>query len=337
MSRAAYIAIICSLLVLGACQNRQKIGQTPLSRFAIEGVSFVGMPYENKDEYLQELTDLGINWISQMPFCFQRNGQAKLYYGSERQWWGEKTSGISITSQLARDNQISCLIKPQIWMGGIYTGHMTFSDREKWKSWEQEYSKYILCYARLADSLKCEALCIGTELQPAIEACPEFWPHLIDSIRQIYHGKLTYAANWDEYRRVPFWKQLDWVGVNAYFPLSDEKTPKTRELIRSWSPIRDALHQFSDSLGLPIVFTEIGYKSVDQCAMEPWNPGSKEVNMQAQKNAYEAFYRSFSNEKSWFRGYFLWKWFPDRKRTDTHWANDYTPQSKEAEYWIRNR
>jgi homoserine trans-succinylase len=36
--------------------------------------------------------------------------------------------------------------------------------------------------------------------------------------------KLTYAANWDDFDKVPFWNELDYIGIDAYFPLSDATT-----------------------------------------------------------------------------------------------------------------
>ena len=57
---------------------------------------------------------------------------------------------------------------------------------------------------------------------------------MILKIKEVYKGKLTYAANWDEFKRVPFWKALDYIGVDAYFPLSDKKTPTVAEFEKGW-------------------------------------------------------------------------------------------------------
>jgi hypothetical protein len=51
-------------------------------------------------------------------------------------------------------------------------------------------------------------------------------------IRKIYTGKLTYAANWDDFDKVPFWKELDYIGIDAYFPLSDAATTKWKSSIK---------------------------------------------------------------------------------------------------------
>ena len=56
---------------------------------------------------------------------------------------------------------------------------------------------------------------------------PKFWNELILKIKKLYKGKLTYAANWDEYKRIHFWNVLDYIGVDAYFPLTDKKSSST--------------------------------------------------------------------------------------------------------------
>jgi len=49
------------------------------------------------------------------------------------------------------------------------------------------------------------------------------------------------------------------------------------------------LKQYKTSLNKDLIFTEIGYKSVDKCAYEPWKPISTTLNIQAQSNSYQAF------------------------------------------------
>ena len=53
------------------------------------------------------------------------------------------------------------------------------------------------------------------------------WVQLINKTRTIYKGQLTYAANYDNYHEVDFWEHLDFIGINAYFPLRSptEKLP----------------------------------------------------------------------------------------------------------------
>jgi hypothetical protein len=89
-----------------------------------------------------------------------------------------------------------------------------------------------------------EALCVGTEFKVGAVRREAFWRGLIARIRQKYHGKLTYAANWDEFPNMPFWDALDFVGINAYMPLSDAVTPSVSDLKMAWRPHFDMIKNF---------------------------------------------------------------------------------------------
>ena len=48
---------------------------------------------------------------------------------------------------------------------------------------------------------------------------------------------------------------------------------------------------------IPVLFTEYGYRSVENCAKEPWVADRKgTVSLTAQQNAYEALYREILAE-----------------------------------------
>ena len=66
------------------------------------------------------------------------------------------------------------------------------------------------------------------------------WRDIIKETREIFEGQLTYAANFDNYMFVDFWDDLDFMGINAYFPLrnankdfKDQKELK-EGLINGW-------------------------------------------------------------------------------------------------------
>jgi hypothetical protein len=48
-------------------------------------------------------------------------------------------------------------------------------------------------------------LCFGTELEFGSQKT-QYWMQLIQKIKKVYTGKLTYAANWDDFDKVPFGK-----------------------------------------------------------------------------------------------------------------------------------
>ncbi|MEO7563108.1 MAG: hypothetical protein ABIT07_10970, partial [Ferruginibacter sp.] len=233
------------------------------------------------------------------------------------------------------EKKMAVLLKPHLWIAhGMYTGAFTLHSDKDWQLWEGSYSAYILHFATIADSLKVEMFCIGTELGAAIKERPAFWISLIDSVKQIYHGKLTYAANWDDYKNFPLWEKLDYIGVDAYFPLSDEVTPTITSLTKAWKKYINALEKIAEEKNKPVLFTEYGYRNVDYNCAEPWKETEGKQNDEAQANAYEAFYQSFKGKK-WFAGGFAWKWYADEK----HQRNskiDFTPQGKQAQKVLKN-
>ncbi len=96
--------------------------------------------------------------------------------------------------------------------------------------WFSNYEKFILHYAELAEKNHLDILCIGTELQKTIPKEKE-WRSLIKKIRYVYHGPLTYAANfYVEFEKITFWDELDYIGIQAYFPLSKSNDPMLSEL-----------------------------------------------------------------------------------------------------------
>ncbi|MEO7961951.1 MAG: hypothetical protein ABIR19_10410, partial [Ginsengibacter sp.] len=173
-----------------------------------------------------------------------------------------------------------------------------------------------------------ELFCIGTELGRVVEQRPAFWNRLIDSVKNNYRGKITYAANWDDYYKVPFWKKLDYIGIDAYFPLMNKKTPSVKEVADAWKKYLPSLEKISLKYNRQILFTEYGYRNADACTAEPWKENSSSVNNTAQTNAYKGFYSTFAG-KAWFAGGYLWKWYGE-DRSDRQNEVDYTPQGKPA-------
>jgi hypothetical protein len=106
------------------------------------------------------------------------------------------------------------------------------------------------------------------------------WEKLIAAARAVYHGEVTYAANFDQYRAVGFWPSLDLIGVNAYFPLrthpiaTRELASIEPELEASWRRILGELDAFRAEVGAadhPVLFTELGYTNRADSTIEPWS------------------------------------------------------------------
>lgn len=317
------------------CENRSE-ASIKVSRPKINGVCFVGGRQIIDEEDILPVKNIEAEWICLMPYAFSRADSAKIWFNVQRQWWGEKTEGITQTVKLCREKGLKIMLKPHLWIrGASFTGHFGFEEADKWKRWEQDYEAYILHFAQLADSLRVEMFCIGTELERFTQERPAFWKQLIHKVRQTYSGKLIYAANWDEYPRFPFWEQLDYIGVDAYFPLCEEKNPSIKTLLKAWNKAYQEMEDFSKKNNKHIIFTEFGYRSVDFSTQKPWESYQESaINLEEQAVALDALLQKFSDAE-WHAGGFLWKWFDNHENAGGLENTDYTPQNKPAEKIIQ--
>ncbi|MEP0479622.1 MAG: glycoside hydrolase, partial [Nonlabens sp.] len=193
----------------------------------INGISFVATRDTVKESSITPLKKYHANYAAVIPYAWMRSLEEPEVVFNEREgWWGEKSHGVSVTSKHMKDQDLKVLLKPQLWISrGQYTGHINLKTEAEWKILEDSYTAYIMRFAQVAAQENIEMFCIGTELDSFVKARPAYWQKLIKNIRKIYKGKLTYAGNWDSYKYVSFWDQLDYIGVDAYFPMSEEKTP----------------------------------------------------------------------------------------------------------------
>ncbi|MDT7829235.1 glycoside hydrolase TIM-barrel-like domain-containing protein [Pricia sp. S334] len=305
----------------------------------INGISFVASREGVAQEHVAEVIDLNANYAAIMPFGFIRDiNSPVIIFNTDRQWFGETKEGAMQYIKLLHDNGIKTMVKPQIWIWkGEFTGRLTMHTEADWKILEDSYEDFIMTYANMAADAGSELFCVGTELARFVQLRPDYWHRLIAKIRTVYSGKLTYAANWDEYDRIPFWEDLDYIGIDAYFPLSEEKTPSVAQLKAGWQEHKDRIKALYSTCEKPVLFTEYGYRSTDQTAWKPWLVDRHEepVNLTAQENATRAILEEFWPE-SWFAGGYVWKWFIDHKQSGGERDNRFTPQNKPAEEVLRD-
>ncbi len=105
------------------------------------------------------------------------------------------------------------------------------------------------------------------------------WTELIERVRKVYRGPLTYAANFDQFESVSFWNKLDLISINAYFPLRKRDLPDTSVRSRTslfktrWTNILQTVDALRVRQGIPahrVLFTELGYTRRANSTIEPW-------------------------------------------------------------------
>ncbi len=279
----------------------------------IAGVNFVAEKSAVSVNGFDQLKRINSNWVSWVPYAYCDVKTGNIHQSTKWQWEGESLTGTEKAIKLARDKGLKIMIKPHIWLSDhSFGGRLQMADTN-WINWQEDYAHYILTFAQLAEKYQVELFCIGTEQEASTKKNPIFWQNLIQGTREIYSGKITYAANWDEYTRVPFWKELDYIGIDAYFPISTKANPSIIELEKKWNKWKSEIYATYSIYKLPILFTEFGYRTTEYTTKKPWEDVTIDTYCEScQANALQANFNTFWNEQ-WIAGGFIWKWFEPNK------------------------
>ena len=336
MNLKHYVLACLCVFTLNCCKSQAE--EIPPSRERINGVSLVASREKINASHIKHIDNVNANYTAVIPFGFMRSlDAAEVVYNIDRQWRGERVEGVKESINLLHDAGIKVMLKPQIWIWrGEFTGDMMMTSEANWKTLEKTYEGYILLYAEIAEELNVELFCIGTELYNFVNARPQYWRDLIAKVKTVYSGKLTYAENWDKVDKVDIWDNLDYIGSDAYYPISPSKTPTVKEAKQGWQHWKAELKTLSETFKKPILFTEFGYRSIDFSGKEPWRSNRVEgqVNLEAQVNLTQAVFEEFWRE-DWFAGGFIWKWFHNYDEVGGLENNRFTPQNKPAEKLIK--
>ncbi|MEM0998742.1 MAG: hypothetical protein AAGN35_16910 [Bacteroidota bacterium] len=261
------------------------------------------------------------DWIALVPQAYVSQGDPTL---ADTAWAAE----LELLIARAHAFGLKVMVKPHVDVNRstVHRGLYELDSEAEWAEFARQYETWILTLAKVARDQEAEMFCVGTELRSFVAAEPVFWSDLIERVRMIFPGELTYAANWDEYGEMPFWDRLDYIGVDGYFPLVDAALPEVDDLVVAWEGDRRGLHNMQRNYCKPVLFTEMGYRSADYAAWEHWKMSNPRINLSAQANAWEAWFRVFWAE-DWIAGAFVWDW---RSNRIDSYNNEWTPQGKPA-------
>jgi hypothetical protein len=112
--------------------------------------------------------------------------------------------------------------------------------------------------------------------------------------------------------RVKFWDALDYVGIDAYFPLTDNRErPTLEELRQGWEKWVKEIEAFRKMVNKPVIFPEVGYCSAKGTAKIPWEEmAGGALDLELQADCYQALLETFW-DRDWFYGVYWWRWGTD--------------------------
>ncbi len=274
---------------------------------------------------IDDMIRSNIEWVALFPYFYQKDESTKTVTTPETVGrWSTRDSVYINDIKTIKGKGLHVMLKPHLWMSEGWRSNITLNSDSEWNTWFASYKKNMLHYALMAETTGVELLCIGTELRTSVDQQPEQWIALIKEIKKVYHGQLTYAANWDsDLAAIEFWDLLDYIGIQAYFPLTKAGNPDLETIKQGWEPHIKTMETVSQTFDKPILFTEVGYRNDAYATVAPWEWGSAFDRLYTKKSdrtqqlAYEALFEKLWNKK-WFAGLYPWQWnsgdFPIRNK-----------------------
>ena len=291
--------------------------------------------HPNADLALANLADTGADWIALIVTHYQDTISSTTIYTTT-----STPTDADLVHAIAQAHSLGLkvMLKPHMslendpdhWKGEIGEG---FTEIE-WNIWFAEYQDFIYHYANLAQTHGIDQFCIGTELS-ATQDREANWRAVISGIRGYYSGSLTYAANFGEEASINWWDAVDYIGVDAYYALTDKNDPTVEEMKAAWQPHLTTLATLASTWGKSIILTEVGFRSIDGANQQPWDWHTVGiVDLQEQADAYQATFESVYNQP-WLAGLYWWSWETDLFQGGPC-DNNYTPYDKPAEDILRS-
>ncbi len=263
------------------------------------------------DSTLLYLAGLGVKHVAIMVVWYQADAEAKDIFRDDSK---------TISDEALRHAVNVC---HSLGMKVMLKSHVDLEDGEfrtnilPSEEWFDSYKRFILRYAEFSAKNNVEIFSIGTELaNTTIVTWQKRWSDIIGEVRRLYNGPIIYGANWDEYETVSFWPEVDYIGIDAYFPLTDKTDPTKEELVEAWKARGDEIEEYFNAKGLtgkPVIFTEVGYDAIDGSNMQPWRVlptlADQKEDQKEQSDCLDAMMLALSG-RSWFKGLYWWNYFP---------------------------
>ena len=275
----------------------------------------VVLKFEDVDEPIQKLKNSGFNAVAILQTEYMDTSTS-----SEIKPVPKKTHSEYELKQLIKklyeDGFNIVALKPHVDVlepANFWRGEIQPTDVD---AWFLSYKQMLLKYAKIGEPYGVELLIISTELETMTK--PEYldyWTDIIASVRAVYSGKITMAVNWDGFNKIDkgLYDLLDLVGIDFYASLAETRNPSYASLMTGWEPWVEKLEAFYKKTGKKIIFTEIGYRSIDFASgPEPWDyQTSRPINLELQKRCYQAAVDTF-RDKSWWQGCLFWQVSPQK-------------------------
>lgn len=242
---------------------------------------------------------LAVNWTAITFAALQEHPQATVIsYKDEPTVTDEE---VIDAVQHAQSMGLNVILKPVVnCANGTWRAHINFFDIDvpcepKWSEWFASYTEFIVHYAKLAQKLEVDMLCIGCEMVQA-DRREQQWRALIEEVRKHYHGLITY--NCDKYQegQVKWWDAVDVISSSGYYPIDQ------------WEAQLDRIDKVVKQHSKPFFFMEAGCPSREGSPQLPNDWGLQGAPSEHSQQAYYEAMFNACDKRPWVEGFMLWDW-----------------------------
>ncbi len=305
----------------------------------IKGMSYIawdanGLFTEDSNTSLKNIKQIGCNWVG-LNVCWFQDDVNSISIGPDYTRYSSTPESVIHAIDKCHELRMKVMLKPLIeCRDGTWRGFINPSEQ-----WFAAYRNFINFWAGIAQEHNVELFCVGCEFMNTTESTEwsSSWMQVVQEVRTYYTGPLIYAANPDEEKNISWWDMLDYIGIDTYYKLTDINNPTLADLETAWGSRANAIETWRNSNwpAMQIIFTEIGYRSIDGVNKAPWlKPASYQIDLQEQADCYQALLNQ-CKDRQWWSGVFWWNWEVEPNyggQNDPH----YSPQNKPAEAVLSN-
>lgn len=290
---------------------------------------------------IAEARTMGATWVALTPFgrvWDLKGGGVDLMFEEEP----EKNARDVLTAiRHAHEEGLRVMLVPHLWVEtGGWRAQIDPPDDAGWERWAASYRRFLLHWADIAERGGVEILSVGVELRSWVTTPrAASFSAIIDAVRAHYGGLLTYSGNWDDIEHTVILGDLDLIGVNAFYPLTQKEGATSADLRLGGLSVAGELEVLATAWNKPVLLTEMGYTTRPDPALRPWEwPDAMDdvvVDEHAQAIAYRALLTPLFDQP-WCAGFFVWRTYADPRDVSQEAEWGFSPRGKLAELVLRD-
>lgn len=290
---------------------------------------------------IAEARRMGATWVALTPFgrvWDLKGGGVDLMFEEEPE---KNARDVLLAIRHAHEEGLRVMLVPHLWVEtGDWRAQIDPPDDAGWARWAASYRRFLLHWADIAEEGGAEILSVGVELRSWVTSprAASFIPIIAD-VRAHYGGLLTYSGNWDDVQHTVILGELDLIGINAFYPLTQKEAATAADLRLGALSVAGDLEVLATAWNKPVLLTEMGYTTRPDPALRPWEwPDAMEdvvVDEHAQAIAYRALLTPLFDQP-WCAGFFVWRTYADPEDVSQEAEWGFSPRGKLAELMLRD-